>query len=118
MTQEQPGGEESARLPENFDTKQETNSNKAAGGNGAAADGAHHLGADGGMRGRRERESELWEHQHTPGSKSCSDYWTQITGLTALGRHHHPSIHPSLHPRQRGRGFILIRWVWLTRGSD
>lgn len=50
---EGPGGEER----ENFDTKQETNSNKAAGGNdAAAADGAHQLEADGGMR---ERERAL-----------------------------------------------------------
>lgn len=64
MTQEQPGGEESARLPENFDTKQETNSNKAAGGNDAAADGADQLKAAGEMRGRegRGRERELYEH--------------------------------------------------------
>lgn len=35
-------------------TKQETRSNSAAGGNGATADGARQLEADGGMKGRRD----------------------------------------------------------------
>lgn len=79
MTQEGPGGEER----ENFDTKQETNSNKAAGGNdAAAADGAHQLEADGGMR---ERESFI-------SSKSCSDYWTHSSWQLQ------PPLHLSIPP--------------------